>query len=237
MSEGAGSPRPRFRGLPDRDWMSFSSFIRIPAAGPIALNPARVLNPVRCGRGDARSSGRPHWVRSFIGQLIRFTIGRAAPRCGKGTGDVANRQRSLTVTSKRRAGSHPPGKDRVHFSSHWRSLPADAWGSFDRNCSVPLNRFSLSVARRVQCCEVKPVINASPNGNHGRVIVKRLFLAGAAISAIMAGSAFAADMPLKAPPPVLAYDWSGFYIGGVIGGAWSRTDSSDPGTSALSGRS
>ena len=59
--------------------------------------------------------------------------------------------------------------------------------------------------------------------------MKRLFLAGAAISAIMAGSAFAADMPLKAPPPVLAYDWSGFYIGGVIGGAWSRTDSSDPG--------
>ena len=54
-------------------------------------------------------------------------------------------------------------------------------------------------------------------------------LAGVAISAIMAGSAFAADMPLKAPPPVLAYDWSGFYIGGVIGGAWSRTDSSDPG--------
>jgi opacity protein-like surface antigen len=54
-------------------------------------------------------------------------------------------------------------------------------------------------------------------------------LAGAAISAIMAGSAFAADMPLKAPPPVLAYDWSGFYIGGVIGGGWSHVDSSDPG--------
>jgi outer membrane immunogenic protein len=40
-----------------------------------------------------------------------------------------------------------------------------------------------------------------------------------AVTAIMAGSAFAADMPLKAaPPPVLAYDWSGMYIGGVIGG-------------------
>ncbi len=38
----------------------------------------------------------------------------------------------------------------------------------------------------------------------------------------MAGSAFAADMPLKAPPPVLAYDWSGMYIGGVIGGGWSH---------------
>ena len=27
----------------------------------------------------------------------------------------------------------------------------------------------------------------------------------------------------------MAYDWSGFYIGGVIGGAWARTDTSDPG--------
>jgi outer membrane immunogenic protein len=27
----------------------------------------------------------------------------------------------------------------------------------------------------------------------------------------------------------LAYDWSGFYIGGVIGGGWSHVDSSDPG--------
>jgi outer membrane immunogenic protein len=59
--------------------------------------------------------------------------------------------------------------------------------------------------------------------------MKFRLLAGAAIAAIMTGSAFAADMPLKAPPPVLAYDWSGFYIGGVIGGAWTRTDSSDPG--------
>ena len=59
--------------------------------------------------------------------------------------------------------------------------------------------------------------------------MKFRLLAGAAIAAVMAGSAFAADMPLKAPPPVLAYDWSGFYIGGVIGGAWARTDTSDPG--------
>jgi outer membrane immunogenic protein len=54
-------------------------------------------------------------------------------------------------------------------------------------------------------------------------------LAGIAITAVMVGSAFAADMPLKAPPPVLAYDWSGFYIGGVIGGGWTRTDTSTPG--------
>jgi opacity protein-like surface antigen len=60
--------------------------------------------------------------------------------------------------------------------------------------------------------------------------VKFRLLSGIAITALMAGSAFAADMPLKAaPPPVLTYDWSGFYIGGFIGGGWSHDDSSDPG--------
>jgi outer membrane immunogenic protein len=60
--------------------------------------------------------------------------------------------------------------------------------------------------------------------------MKFRFLAGVAVTAIMAGSAFAADMPLKAaPPPVLAYDWSGMYIGGVIGGGWATSDSSIPG--------
>jgi outer membrane immunogenic protein len=55
-------------------------------------------------------------------------------------------------------------------------------------------------------------------------------LSGIAIPAMMVGSALAADMPLKAaPPPVLPYDWSGFYIGGVIGGGWTRTDTSTPG--------
>ena len=64
--------------------------------------------------------------------------------------------------------------------------------------------------------------------------MKFRILAGVAITAIMAGSAFAADMPLKAaPPPVLAYDWSGMYIGGVIGGGWSHDDSSEPGLGIL----
>jgi hypothetical protein len=53
---------------------------------------------------------------------------------------------------------------------------------------------------------------------------------GIVITALMVRSAFAADMPLKAvPPPVLPYDWSGFYIGGVVGGAWANNDISDPG--------
>src|SRR5580704_6667682 len=58
--------------------------------------------------------------------------------------------------------------------------------------------------------------------------MQRQFLAGVAL-AMVAGSAFAADMPLKAVAPVALYDWSGMYIGGVIGGAWGTNDISDPG--------
>jgi outer membrane immunogenic protein len=59
--------------------------------------------------------------------------------------------------------------------------------------------------------------------------MKRQFLAGAALAALMAGSAFAADMPLKAAAPIALYDWSGMYLGGVVGGAWGTNDISDPG--------
>ena len=42
----------------------------------------------------------------------------------------------------------------------------------------------------------------------------------------------AADMrmPVKAPPPVVApaYNWTGFYIGAHVGGAWGDKDWSDP---------
>jgi outer membrane immunogenic protein len=58
--------------------------------------------------------------------------------------------------------------------------------------------------------------------------MQRQLLAGVALVA-MAGSAFAADMPLKAVAPVALYDWGGTYIGGVAGGAWGTNDISDPG--------
>jgi outer membrane immunogenic protein len=61
--------------------------------------------------------------------------------------------------------------------------------------------------------------------------MKRLLLGGAAAMAI-AGSAMAADMPprtyTKAPvytPPQAIYDWTGFYIGGHIGGAFADNNS------------
>jgi opacity protein-like surface antigen len=58
-------------------------------------------------------------------------------------------------------------------------------------------------------------------------------LAGVAVVALAAASpALAADLPLKAPPPVVAaWGWGGFYIGGHGGYGWghdSQTDLSDP---------
>jgi outer membrane immunogenic protein len=63
--------------------------------------------------------------------------------------------------------------------------------------------------------------------------LKTQLLAGAAIAALIAaGPALAADLPLKAPPPVVAaWNWSGFYIGGHGGYGWGRnsqTDVNDP---------
>jgi outer membrane immunogenic protein len=52
-------------------------------------------------------------------------------------------------------------------------------------------------------------------------------LAGAALAVTSAGSVFAADLPVKAVAPTPVYEWSGVYIGGVIGGAWSTHDVSD----------
>jgi outer membrane immunogenic protein len=42
----------------------------------------------------------------------------------------------------------------------------------------------------------------------------------------LATSAMAADMPVKAPPPPapVMYSWTGFYIGGHVGGAWRDLD-------------
>jgi outer membrane immunogenic protein len=67
-----------------------------------------------------------------------------------------------------------------------------------------------------------------------------LFAAAAlALGAVQAASA--ADLPrkpvYKAPPVPIAtiYDWSGFYAGGHIGGAWSSEDATITGTGATAG--
>lgn len=57
--------------------------------------------------------------------------------------------------------------------------------------------------------------------------MKKIALAAAA-TLMFAGAASAADMPArayKAPPPVVAvYNWTGFYVGGHIGGTWTNQE-------------
>ena len=59
--------------------------------------------------------------------------------------------------------------------------------------------------------------------------MKSLFLRAAALWVLLAGPALAADMSLKpyykAPPAVApVFSWTGFYIGGNVGGAWENTE-------------
>jgi outer membrane immunogenic protein len=52
--------------------------------------------------------------------------------------------------------------------------------------------------------------------------MKRILLGGVALMALGTASAFAADLRTKAPPPVPKpiYNWTGFYVGGHLGGAF-----------------
>src|ERR1700730_7767890 len=62
--------------------------------------------------------------------------------------------------------------------------------------------------------------------------MKKFLVAGIAAAAFCGAPAFAADMPTKAPAyaPVAVYNWTGFYVGGHIGGAWSNTTVADVST-------
>jgi outer membrane immunogenic protein len=57
--------------------------------------------------------------------------------------------------------------------------------------------------------------------------LKLAFTAGVLFGLGAGGIASAADMAVKARPvvaPVMAYNWTGCYIGGNVGGGWSRMD-------------
>jgi opacity protein-like surface antigen len=60
--------------------------------------------------------------------------------------------------------------------------------------------------------------------------MKKVLIGVVAASALVCGgSAWAADMPMyKAPAAPAAYDWTGLYFGGHIGGAWEKQTFDDP---------
>jgi outer membrane immunogenic protein len=51
--------------------------------------------------------------------------------------------------------------------------------------------------------------------------MKKLLVAGITAAALCGASAFAADMPMKAPMAP-TFSWTGCYIGANVGGAWGR---------------
>jgi outer membrane immunogenic protein len=59
--------------------------------------------------------------------------------------------------------------------------------------------------------------------------MKSILLAGIGLAITAIEPAAAADLPVKAPiaPPVVAYDWNGFYIGGNVGYSWGRAKTLD----------
>jgi outer membrane immunogenic protein len=73
--------------------------------------------------------------------------------------------------------------------------------------------------------------------------MKKIALAAATVSILIAGAASAADMAPRytkapPPPPVAVYNWTGFYIGAHAGAGWSTQDatSADPGSDLARGR-
>ncbi|MFZ3328878.1 MAG: outer membrane beta-barrel protein [Methylocella sp.] len=70
---------------------------------------------------------------------------------------------------------------------------------------------------------------------------RKFLLASVGAIALTGSAAFAADLPSRAPPPVYLppppiFTWTGFFIGGQVGGAWGTGGSSFTAFDAVTGR-
>jgi outer membrane immunogenic protein len=54
--------------------------------------------------------------------------------------------------------------------------------------------------------------------------MKKFFLATAALVSLASQQSLAADLPVKVPYVAPVWSWTGFYIGGHLGGAWERKE-------------
>jgi outer membrane immunogenic protein len=61
-------------------------------------------------------------------------------------------------------------------------------------------------------------------------MTKNIILGAVAALVLGPAAALAADLPVKAPPPVAIYNWTGFYIGVAGGGSLGTSDHIDAAT-------
>ena len=64
--------------------------------------------------------------------------------------------------------------------------------------------------------------------------MKRVVVALSCLFAVGTSAATAADMPVKAKPVPVVLGWTGFYIGGELGGVWGHEVGSTVFTTAFS---
>src|SRR5262249_42178925 len=88
----------------------------------------------------------------------------------------------------------------------------------------PAEEHFLSVAkmRRILAVTQSMMLTVGHDSMGGSM--RRILAAGTLVLAAPFGAAMAADMPLKAPPPVVEYNWSGLYWGANAGWAWDSFD-------------
>lgn len=93
-------------------------------------------------------------------------------------------------------------------------------------------RFAGGTAR-TDCCNPHICINQLYQS--ALVITRIMFSAGhgaqmktffVAAAILIPTASYAADMAVKAPPPSAVYNWTGFYIGGFVGGAGADRNAS-----------
>src|SRR5262245_10200426 len=68
--------------------------------------------------------------------------------------------------------------------------------------------------------------------------MKKLLLSGAALAALVAGPAVAADLAVpiyKGLPPIPMFSWTGCYIGGSVGGGYAWTENTNAVNTTLFG--
>lgn len=61
--------------------------------------------------------------------------------------------------------------------------------------------------------------------------MRKFIFGGLVLAALTAAPAMAADLPVRGPQPIptLTFSWTGWYVGGFVGGAWgAKAHTSDP---------